>query len=200
MIFILLISLKYSKAIDWNLHEREAVLELSKFATKAVYADIGRKADQIYTKFEKILHPLQKKELNKNSARIKQAISNHLYQKFGDPVKKEIPHVIKASVEKASDDINLKMKNIPPGVHMTDHQSQMLSYQISLDMAQKTQSNLISRISRKWNAFEKKNREGALKEHGLSNYGNSLGKRDFLDNIRQRFKFFQIDPETQWWV
>jgi hypothetical protein len=198
MILFLLIFLKYTAAIDWNPVEKEAVDRLSESASEAVMGDIHRKADQMFKKFEKIVHPLQKRELNKNSSRIKQAISDHLYREYGTPVIQKIPSIIKDSIEKSSDDLDL-LSN-PSEYQLSYQQAEKLADQISLDMTQRTQSNLMKNVNSKWQAFEKATREKASREQGLVNYGNSLGKRDFLDKVRQKYKFFQIDPTTQSWI
>ena len=126
-------------------------------------------------------------------------ISDHLYKSFGLPAIQKIPSNIKASLEKVSDDLNTNFQNIPPGYQLTEKQVKQLSAQV----AYKTQHVVTKGISNDWEAFQLTEKEKGMKDlerNGIFKRDGSLNKRDILDKIRARFKFFQIDPTKKWWV
>jgi hypothetical protein len=169
--------------------EKKTVYRLSRSAAHSVFAEINHKADQIYGQFDKIW-PFNRS--NRNATLIKQAIANGLYKQFGAKVVSEIPYTVKAQVEKSSVSVanHLKERGRPP----TRQEAQYMSQQL----AGSTQNLIRNNANNAWQKFQNEKRKEGQK---MVNPENSLMKREsFLERIRNRFKFFQIDPVKQAWV
>jgi len=128
----------------------------------------------------------------RNGTRMKKAIANGLYKSFGEKTIRELPINIKNEIDKNSERIAMsaKQRGRPP----TQQELQYMSRKVS----ENTQRVVAYHANNEWQKFQNREREAANK---MINPRNNLSKRDFIENFRNKFKFFREFDEAKYgWI
>ena len=160
MITIALIPLllAISNAKSWTRQEKEAVFDMSRRAAKAIFAEIDKKADDVYRKTFQFF-PIRKRGLLNDA--IRDRIRDHMYEEYGRPTIKKIPFTIKESVEQGYGKIGSYMEYQNP---RNKKELIVVSNQISEGISNMAQRNMVNDYENDWRSYQRKGVEAARKD------------------------------------